>query len=68
MSANKEPETRKVLQAHVNGVEYQSAVRWCTTHDCWTDSGVNCMETTGPGSCTISTGGPDHRWWEDVRE
>ena len=48
----------------------QTAIPWCITHDaelvdndvCW--RGV--WRPTAGGICDISTGGPDHKWWEDT--
>jgi len=54
--------------------QVQQPIPWCTAHDapldresyddnvCYARLGV----ALGIQQCTISVGGPDHKWWVDV--
>ncbi len=45
----------------------QIAIPWCTTHDRWTEGFGFCRANDIPNEiCEVSTGGPDHKWWEDA--
>ncbi len=55
----------------------QTAIPWCTTHDrSMTDEFVECDWSAlqveagrfGGAGCVVSSGGPDHRWWQDIED
>lgn len=56
---------RKTIRSPVN----QTAIPWCTAHkhearsatDCWLRLVSEDLE-----DCVISTGDPDHEWWQDA--
>lgn len=51
----------------------QTPIPWCTTHDSYgyvrpkglPDACQQAEAYGWEGLCVISTGGPDHRWWQD---
>ena len=71
-------DNRKILQAHVNGIEYQRPITWCITHSssgqgpgrlgdtCHYSALQQATLKKIPGPCEFSTGGPDRLWWVDV--
>ncbi len=77
-----EPQTRVLFdaEAEVADAYKQTAIPWCTTHDSKQASTPDRRENlvceqwwimAGRsdamwGTCVISTGGPDHKWWEDT--
>jgi len=74
------PETRKVLQAHIDGVEQQQPIPWCITHHssgrgpspigevCHYSALYQATLSKGAdvAACEFSDGGFGHRWWVDV--
>lgn len=57
----------------------QEAIAWCTTHDLTICEAVTTNDAGGDphcsgshnafaSDCTISTSGPEHKWWRDVSE
>ena len=70
--------TRSLMQEHLNKSETrfsdyyyttvdQKVISWCTTHDKSSTYGKSCAVATDDGPvCVISSGGPDHKWWQDA--
>ena len=50
----------------------QTAIPWCVehdmqaTHDWRGDIPVCHRQSDVPPDCQVSTGGPDHKWWQDT--
>ena len=73
-------EIRKVLQAHINGVEEQQSITWCITHHssgrgpspigdaCHYSALYQATLSKGANvaACEFSDGGPAHKWWVDL--
>ena len=62
------PETRTIPRKFPREDVTQQAIPWCTTHDlpsCPLPARFCYEAYRDPFSCSISTGGPDHKWWRD---
>ena len=66
--------TEDTYTVSTTGPVEQRAIPWCTTHDARyrsIDEACDDIEDyrlyTGEDlGCRKSTGGPDHKWWEDI--
>ena len=55
-------------------ITHQDPIPWCTTHNaqqsgenyCWKFVDYAAFSNVREANCELSTGGPDHKWWEDV--